>query len=80
MKPERINYPDSSSAEIGEDGSYDLCLPSGRHVRGKADNPAAARMMVEVEHNNYVLDVCWPHGVFVPIGGKGPHFLVPLLP
>ena len=30
-----LSWPDSCSAEIFDDGSYDLVLPSGEHLRGK---------------------------------------------
>jgi hypothetical protein len=72
-----IDFPDSCRAEIGDDGSYDLCLPSGQHIRGKAANAAAARRAVDGIHTMFILR-SWQQGTLTSVPGRGQHFLVPL--
>ena len=42
MKPIRQNFVDSSAAEIESDGRWDLVFPSGKHLRGQADDVESA--------------------------------------
>ena len=68
-----LNFPDGSRAEIEADGSYDLCLPNGKHQRGKCCNKETARVVVNEIHEQYVLTQ-WAKGT--PTAKS--NFLVPL--
>ena len=73
MKPRRYSFVDSSKAEIDQDGTWDLTLSNGRHVRGKAADADEALMAVNAAHDQFVLQQ-WAKGKFY----HDCRFLVPL--
>jgi hypothetical protein len=73
MKPTRLNWPDSARAEIQEDGSWDLVLPGGKHVRGKTPDSTTASAAATTAHDDWVLTQ-WAKGRPV----RQNQFVVPL--
>lgn len=56
MKAQRIEFVDGSCAAIDANGSWDLTLPNGEHVRGIATDALQAREYVERHHNEWALE------------------------
>lgn len=73
MGNEVVFLNDSCIIETRPDGSFDLTLPSGRHVRGRAKDQTAAKTAAHAEHDRYVLGQ-WSKGS--PVAGGV--FRVPL--
>lgn len=72
MKLERRQFVDGAHAEVAADGSWDLTLPDGAHVRGKA--PAVeAWAAITAARSEWIFSK-WDQGVPAPRD----RFLVPL--
>jgi hypothetical protein len=67
VKPIKIKWPDSCSADIFDDGSYDFVFPSGKHRRGREADVEAARQTVNATHDSWALE-CWAKGT---LAGRG---------
>ena len=61
------SLPDSSAIATDPSGRWDLTLPSGRHVTGKAADEAKALAHAHRAHNAFVLQ-SWAKGN--PIAGQ----------
>jgi hypothetical protein len=73
MSARQEYFGDGSTFAIQPDFSWDVTLPSGKHVRGQADSAEAAIKAVNAAHDQFVL-VQWKLG---RPGAKGV-FVVPL--
>lgn len=68
-------FKDGMHAEFHADGRWDLTLPSGRHLRGQADSPAAAEAAVAEARRVWILEA-WERGRMqgkvyaVPLGDR----------
>jgi hypothetical protein len=66
MPNENIPLVDGSMLETRPDATWDLTLPSGKHIRGHSATQAAAKAAAFAEHDAYVLGQ-WAKGS--PIAG-----------
>ena len=57
----RKHLVDGTAIEIAPDGAYDLTLPSGRHIRGRAADVDAAQKVVAAEHSAFIIEQ-WSKG------------------
>jgi hypothetical protein len=55
-------FGDGSTFAIQPDFSWDVTLPSGKHVRGQAESAEAAREAANAAHDEFVL-AQWKQGM-----------------
>jgi hypothetical protein len=69
MTIQHQQFNDGSRSEVAPDGGWDLTLPTGKHVRGKAQDITAANQAVQAERERFIL-AAWAKGTLGPMSGQ----------